>query len=256
MGFWGKAIGAGMGFMIGGPIGAILGGVLGHSYDMENTPRRRYFENPDHTWPEMEQEFDRQYLFYVSLASLAAKMAKADGLITSEEIRAFDNFLRNDLRLNINERKQIAAFFNEAKNSPEDAMDIARQFKGLIGYQREVLQMMVQLLYRIALADGTIHTNEENFIQSVASIFGLSAVELEQIKALFYQSSDHTYQVLGISPGASNDEVKKAYRKMVREFHPDKLQAKGLPEDFLKMAHDKMAEINKAYDDISKQRGM
>ena len=126
MGFWGKAVGAGFGFMVGGPLGAILGGVLGHTYDVTNDATRRYFERDDHTWPEVEQEFDRQYLFYVSLASLAAKMAKADGVITTDEIRAFDHFLVNDLRLSTEERKQVAAIFNEAKDSPEDAVAIAR----------------------------------------------------------------------------------------------------------------------------------
>jgi DnaJ like chaperone protein len=256
MGFWGKAIGAGLGFMLGGPIGAILGGVLGHTYDVESGGSRKYFENKDHSWPELEQEFDRQYLFYVSLASLAAKMAKADGVITSDEIRAFDSFLVNELGLSIEERKQVAAFFNEAKNSSADAVAIARQFRSLIGNQRDVLGIMIQLLFKIALADGKIHSNEEQFIHSVASVFGIAANEFEQIKAMFYQSSDHAYKILGVAKTASNEEVKKTYRKLVQEFHPDKLQAKGVPEDFMKLAHEKMAEINKAYTDIRKERGI
>lgn len=256
MGFLGKAIGAGMGFMIGGPIGAILGGVLGHTYDISSDVRRRYFENADHSWPEIEQEFDRQYLFYICLASLAAKMAKADGVITKDEIRAFDSFLINDLGLSVAERKQIAAIFNEAKNSPEDAMAIARQFRELIGFQRDVLHMMVQLLYKIALADGRIHPEEERFINNISSVLGLSASEFQQIKAFFIKSNDQAYRVLGLQRSASDEQVKKTYRKLVREFHPDKLQAKGVPEDFMKVAHEKMAEINKAYDDICKERGI
>ena len=78
----------------------------------------------------------------------------------------------------------------------------------------------------------------------------------QQIEALFKKQTGQAYQVLGVTREASNDEVKKAYRKLVREFHPDKMQAKGVPEDFLKIAHEKMAEINKAYDEICKERGM
>ncbi len=256
MGFLGKAVGAGLGFMVGGPIGAILGGVLGHTYDVTNDTGRQYFEREDHTWPEIEREFDRQYLFYVSLASLAAKMAKADGVVSANEIKALDSFLRNDLRLNVAERKQVAAIFNEAKDSPEDAMAIARQFRALIGFQRDVLHMMVQLLFKIAIADGNIHPQEERFIHNVSKAFGLSAAEFQQLEALFIKQNGQAYQVLGVTRKASNDEVKKAYRKLVQEFHPDRMQAKGVPEDFMKIAHEKMAEINKAYDEICKERGI
>lgn len=255
MGFWGKAIGAGMGFIVGGPIGAIIGGAIGHTFDAEDQ-RHRYFEYDDNTWPEVDREFDRQYLFYVSLASLAAKMAKADGVVTSDEIKAFDHFLRVDLGLSVDERKNIATIFNEAKNSPEDATAIAMQFKQLIGYQTDVLEMMIQLLFRIALADGSMHPAEDAFIQQMASIFGLSQMHYQRIKALYIRENDRAYQILGVDRNASNEEIKKAYRSLVREYHPDKMQSKGVPEDFLKVAHEKMSEINQAYDQISKERGM
>jgi len=256
MGFWGKTIGAGMGFMVGGPLGAILGGFLGHAYDVGNEQVRRYNEGDDHSWPEVEQEFDRQYLFYVSLASLAAKMAKADGVVTKDEIRAFDHFLQIELGLSFEERRTVAGVFNEAKDSPEDAVAIARQFRSLIGFQRDVLQMMIQLLFRIALADGELHRDEESFIQRIASVFQMSTAEYQQIKALYIKQTDHAYSILGISRGASDDEVKKAYRKLVREYHPDRMQAKGVPEDFMKIANEKMTEINQAYDQICKERGI
>jgi len=256
MGFFGKAIGAGMGFMVGGPIGAILGGVIGHTFDVEKEQRRRYFEQPGESWPQVEQEFDRQYLFYVSLASLSAKMAKADGVVTSDEIRAFDQFLRMDLRLGVDERKEIAKIFNEAKNSPEEAAAIARQFKALIGFQHEVLHMMIQLLFKIAMADGHMHKEEESFIQQIAAIFGIPPSELNHIRALYIKQTDGDYQILGIERNASDAELKKAYRKLVQEYHPDKMQAKGVPEDFMKIAHEKMSEINRAYDNICKERGI
>ncbi len=277
LGFLGKALGIGFGFMLGGPLGAIIGGSLGHMYDMEADQKqeRSGIRCPhcgntiritsdghcpvcgmDLSHQPLQNTNDRQFVFYVSVASLAAKMAKADGVVTADEIQAFDTFVRTELRLSTEERKIIAGFFNQAKNSADDYTSIARQFKDLIGYQPQVLHMMVHLLFRIALADGKFHPAEERFIQDVAAIFGLSQMEYNQIKALFIKQNDAAYAVLGISSSASDSEVKAAYKKLVMEYHPDKLMAKGVPEDFIKIANEKMAKINEAYDRICKERGI
>lgn len=277
MGFLGKAIGIGFGFMLGGPLGAIIGGSLGHMYDMEADQKqgRLGMRCPhcgstirptsdghcpvcgmDLSGQPLKNTQDRQFVFYVSVASLAAKMAKADGVVTADEIQAFDTFVRTELRVSTEERKIIAGFFNQAKDSADDYTTIARQFKDLIGYQPQVLHMMVHMLFRIAMADGKFHSAEESFIKNVSSIFGLSASEYEQIKALFVKKTDGAYTILGISPQASDAEVKKAYKELVMEYHPDKLMAKGVPEDFIKIANEKMAKINEAYDRICKERGI
>ena len=279
MGFWGKAIGAGFGFMIGGPIGAVFLGALGHLYDkgikslegMHNI-RCPYcgiditsadFRN--HRCPacghtlrddEARTNSDRQFVFYVSLASLAAKMAKADGVVTHDEIDAFDRFIRNELKLSAQERKIVAQLFNEAKTSPASAAEIAAQFKSIIGFQPDIMQILIQLLFQISMADGKFYPAEERFIKDVAGVFGLSQVEYDQIKAIFIKKSDNAYHVLGLTRNAVDDEIKSAYRKLVLQYHPDKLIAKGMPEDFIKNANHKMAEINTAYDTICKERGI
>lgn len=278
MGFWGKAFGIGFGFMLGGPLGAVLGGFLGHMYDEEMGGkgtglglRCPYCGNhvkplsdghcpvcgsdllkTTSSHPKSEQ--DRQFLFYVTLTSLAAKMAKADGVVSEQEIRVFDQFLRDELKLSAKERKIVAQIFNEAKNSPEDPMAFARQFRQMIGYQPEVLQTMVHLLFRIAMADGQYHPAEEKFIRQVAQIFGLSDSEFEQIRALFVKVNYKAYRVLGLTPEASVDEIKTAYKKLVNQYHPDRLMAKGIPEDFIQLANEKMIEINNAYEQIRKER--
>ncbi len=277
MGFWGKTLGIGFGFMVGGPLGAIIGGAIGHMYDKQaeqltgaggvRCPHCNHIVRPlsdgrcpvcgleIHARP-LESSFDRQFIFYVSLASLAAKMAKADGVVTRDEVEAFDQFVRNELRLNTEERKVIARLFNEAKNSPQDYRDFALQFKQLLGHQREVLHTMVHLLFRIAMADGAFHPAEEAFIRNVSRIFGLSQMEYDQISALFIQKTDRAYKILGLTPRATDDEIRAAYKNLVREYHPDKLMAKGVPEDFIKIANEKMAEINNAYEQIKKERGL
>lgn len=280
MGFWGKAIGAGLGFMLAGPLGAIFGAAMGHLYDKGqhyfSSAQQMVCPNCGHVidWsgsygdscpvcgvqlleaPPLESSRDRQFVFYVSLASLAAKMAKADGVVTEDEIRAFDHFVRYELRLNTQERKIVAQLFNEAKNSAASAAEIAQQFKNLIGYQTDVLQTMVHLLFRISMADGKFHRAEEKYIREVAAIFSLSQTAYDQIKAMFIKKSDRAYQILGVHAQASDQEIKAAYRKLVSEYHPDKLIAQGVPEDFMKIANEKMAEINTAYDQIRKERSM
>ena len=278
MGFLGKALGIGFGFMIGGPIGAIMGGALGHMYDKEAGGQTRAHLGmrcphcSNHIKPTMDghcpacgmdltnqtlqNNNDRQLVFYVSVASLAAKMAKADGVVTADEVQAFDTFVRTELRVSNEERKIIAGFFNQAKDTPDDGIAVARQFKELIGYQPQVLQMMIHLLFRIAMADGKFHPAEERYIKDVAQIFNLSQTEFEQIKALFIKKSDGAYVILGVPANATDYQVKTAYKKLVREYHPDKLMAKGVPEDFIKIANEKMSEINNAYDQISKERGL
>ena len=278
MGFWGKALGVGFGFMLGGPLGALFGGAIGHMYDKEtdkisgslgyrcphcgNTVRPTADGHCPMCGMDISQQsrpqssHDRQFVFYVSLASLAAKMAKADGVVTEDEVRAFDQFVRSELRVSAEERRIIAELFNEAKNSPQDGLSFARQFKELIGFQSDVLQTMVHLLFRIAMADGKFHPAEERFIKNVSDIFELSSYEYEQIKALFVKSAGRAYQILGVSEQASDSEIKSAYKKLVTEYHPDKLMAKGVPEDFIKIANDKMSEINNAYDEICKERGI
>ncbi len=276
MGFWGKAVGAGLGFMIGGPIGAIFGAVVGHSFDGDARQKFstgnmqcphcgnqvRMSRLPDHCpvcglmidSAGSYQTEDRQFVFYVALASLAAKMAKADGQVTHDEIAAFDTFVRTELGLSGEERKIVADIFNEAKASAQTARDLAVQFRDVVGYQPQLSQMLIHLLFRISMADGHFHPDEEKFIEEVAGIIGVNRAAFDQIRAVFIKKDDQAYAILGISKAASDEEIKRVYKDLVRQYHPDKIIAQGLPEDFIKIANQKTAEINQAYDMIRKQR--
>jgi len=279
MQFWGKAVGAGLGFMFGGPLGAIVGAAIGHGFDANKEERQHQQVVCPHCQNEIElhgggpswicplcgheivynevgQDYDRQFLFFVSLSSLAAKMAKADGVVVPEEIHAFDTFVNQELRLSNQEKQQIAKIFNEAKNSAVSVEELARQFRYSIGNQSDVLESMIHLLFRIAMADNHFHPAEERFIHQVANIFSISAATYNRIHALFIVDNNKHYKILGVDPSASDDEVKSAYRKLVREYHPDKLVSKGVPEDFMKFANEKMVQINSAYNAIEKERGL
>ncbi len=194
--------------------------------------------------------------FMVALISLAAKVAKTDGQITKQEIAAFDNFLRQDLRMPASERKVAARIFNQARDSNVPAREFARQLRSIMAGQRNRLRDLVTLLLKIAWADGRLAPAEEAFIRSIATDLGLGRREYEECKALFSRGNlSAAYGVLEVSPAASNAEIKKSYRRLAREYHPDKLMAKGLPEDFMQFANEKLQAINEAYNMIKQSRG-
>jgi DnaJ like chaperone protein len=194
----------------------------------------------------------------IALISLAAKVAKADGGVSSAEVRSFDNFLREQLGMEADERRVAARIFNEARDSSVPAEDFARQIRTLLGHDRARLRDLISLLMSIAMADGAYHAAEEKMIRSIAREFGLSERDYDEAVSMFNPRAGlkTSYAVLGLDDSATNDEVKKAYRRMAREYHPDMVANKGLGEDFQKFAAEKMRAVNSAYDSIKEARGL
>ena len=252
MGFLGKTIGAGIGFMVGGPIGALLGGILGHNFDrgQKDAPRIAYSSiyRGVHT--------NRQFLFYVALTSLVAKLAEADGKITADEMNTYKDFLTGNLRLSDEELNIITSLFNKARHANTTAEEYAQQIYLLHQHNPEILREILSLLFRIALADGDFSEAEEGYMSSIARVFRIGANEYNQIMALYVSANDKYYKILGVSPDASDTEIKRSYRKLVLDYHPDKLVSKGLPEDFMQFANQRLTEINAAYEYIKKERSL
>ncbi len=197
-----------------------------------------------------------QSAFMVALISLAARVAKADGQVSDREIRAFDAFLREDLGMPAEERRVAARIFNEARESPLPTSAFTRQIRGLLAAQPDRLRDLVALLVRIAWADGNLEPSEETLIRSIARELGLNDRGYEEAKALYVRSGPAAaYAILGVDPTASDDEIKKSYRRMAKEYHPDVLQSRGLPPDFMKYANEKLQAINEAYGRIRQERG-
>ena len=267
MGIFGTILGGAVGGLLGGPLGVVMGSFLG-AHLSENArvggmPRpgpaanggyARSARRPGHTAQ------DLQAVFAIALTSLAAKVAKADGRVTQEEIQAFDTFLRNSMHMSVEERKYAAEVFNEARHSPSPAADFARQVRGLLRGQPDRLRDIITILLAIALADGHYHPREEEMILGIAREMGLSQADYQSCRATFMAARGEPevspYEVLGVSPSASDDEVRKAHRRLVREYHPDVAKAKGLPDDFLDFAHEKMSAINEAWSRVKKERNM
>jgi DnaJ like chaperone protein len=268
MGLLGTLIGGSLGFMMGGPLGAIIGGAIGSNIG-EGSGRAgvhpgaringRSFGGRPGTgagfyWA---SPMEAQQTFMIAMISLAAKVAKADGSVGQAEVRSFDQFLKNRLGMGAAERRVAARIFNEARDSSIPAEDFARQIRQLLGHQPARKRDLISLLMSIAIADGHYREAEERLIRSIAREMGLTDRDYEEAVAMFDPRAgvSTSYTVLGVTQGATIDEIKKAYRKLAKEYHPDVVANKGMGEDFQKFAAEKMRAVNSAYDAVREARG-
>ena len=245
MSIWGKILGATAGLALGGPIGALIGGIAGHyAVDRDEVELDAIEADP--------RAGTSQIAFTIGVIALGAKMAKADGVVTDDEISAF----KQVFQIPPGETKNVARVFNLARQDVAGyelyAQQIARMFRSKPG----VLEDLLDGLFHIALADGVVHPKELEFLENVGDIFGFSQREFERIKHsnMGVQKAD-PYVILGVERSSSDQEIKMAYRLLVKENHPDSLIARGVPEEFVELATSKLASINDAYDIVRKERG-
>jgi len=239
---WGKIIGGAAGFALGGPLGALVGAVAGHAIDRGIAAQRG-------TAPVEDM---RPAAFTVAVIVLAAKMAKADGVVTRDEVDAFKRIFHIPAR----ELPGVGRLFDQARRDAAGFEPYARQIGRLFHGAPHVLEELLGGLFEIAKADNVVHPAELDYLRRVAAIFGFDDAAFERIRAghMGVAAAD-PYEVIGVSPEASDAEVRTAYRKLVREHHPDKLIAAGMPEEFIKVANEKLAHINEAYARIRRLRG-
>ncbi len=269
MGLLGTLIGGSLGFVMGGPLGAIIGGAIGSNIGEGARGSRIHPGARIHgqgygdrsgvgAGPFGYSPLEAQQTFMIAMISLAAKVAKADGSVSQAEIRSFDIFLKDQLGMASAERQVAARIFNEARDSHIPAEEFARQIRQLLGHQPARMRDLISLLMSIAMADGHYNAAEERLIRSIAREMGLSDHDYQEAIAMFNPraSLGASYTVLGVTSGATDDEVKKAYRKLAREYHPDVVVNKGMGEDFQKFAAEKMRAVNSAYDAVKEARGI
>jgi DnaJ like chaperone protein len=250
MGWMGKLVGGTIGFALGGPLGAIIGAAFGHAFDsgaeLETVGEKERLSS-------VEQH---QLTFFVAAFSMLAKLAKSDGYVSQEEISSIEGFMEKDLRLGPDGRHAAVNIFRTALNAPGTFDDFARQFYSHFHNQPQLIELMVDILLRVAVSDGNMTQNEETLILSAVNTFHFSNVRYEQLKSKYAQIGNHAYAVLGCHPTDSDEQVKKCYRQQVQEYHPDKIASKGLPEEFTRFAQDKFREIQDAYEQIKASRGI
>jgi DnaJ like chaperone protein len=232
MSIWGKVGGAAAGLMVGGPVGALVGAVAGHFL--------------------FDREADPGVIFTIAIIALSGKMARADGVVTDEEFAIF----KRAFAMPPQEEANVRRIFNLARQDVTGFEAYAAQIAKIFAGNPALLEDVLDGLFEIAKADGVLHPCEARFLERVAEIFGFAPNEYRRIRAShFAPELTDPYVILGVDYSASDDEIRRTYLRLVRENHPDSLLARGVPLEFEKLANDKLAAINNAYEKIKAERG-
>lgn len=267
MSWWGKVIGGSLGFALIGPLGALLGAAIGHSFDKGLSGIESFSSFGDNSNHERVQA-----AFFTATFSIMGKIAKADGQVTADEIAVATQIMAR-MQLNPEQTTTAQRLFAEGKSENFDYRSVAQQLKAECGRRSNLLQMFMEIQLSTALADQELHQNEQQILLDIAELLGFKKSQFEQLLAMaaaqqrFSHSApgqQHThnlatrlrdaYQVLGVTEQHSLAEIKKAYRKLISQHHPDKLVSKGLPEEMMKIATEKTREIKDAYELIKQHK--
>jgi len=255
MSWFSGLVGGGIGLMVAGPFGAVIGAAIGSSMGKGNGQMQAGYGRS--TGFSSAQQ--NQVLFFTAAFSMVGKLAKADGRICDDEIAAIRRVANDAMGLDEQTRQYAINILNQSKTTPESFGDYAREFGKLFRQDQNMCSFMMSFLFEVAMADGELHSSEEKMLLEAKQHFGLHDSVYQSLYSRFVgkvqaspMSMAKHYEVLGVEHGATASEVKKAYRQKASEFHPDKIEGKGLPPEFIKFANDKLAEINASYDEVKK----
>lgn len=263
MNFWGKLIGGFLGYMMGGFFGALIGAALGHQFDrgMAN------FSGDFSAGLGGLSHLEIQRAFFEATFSVMGAIAKADGRVSEEEI-ALARQVMARLGLSETARREAMALFSQGKQADFDLEAMLARFHYATRRARNLRQMFIEIQLHSAYADGELNPAEKKLLLTICRELDFSTLEFDRLNAMVLAekhaakggkveqvSLDDAYAILGISSAASDAEVKRAYRKLINQHHPDKLVAKGLPEEMMKLAEEKSHEIRASYDRIREARG-
>lgn len=273
MSWWGKLVGGTLGFVMGGPIGALLGAAVGHQLDRGLEVAAQHDALGWSGKGGTAQQERIQTVFFTTVFSVMGHVAKADGRVSESEIQMARNIMYQ-MQLNEQQQKFAIELFRKGKEPGFPLDNVLEQFHLECGRNRNLKQMFLEILLHAAYADGVMHEAERHLFVRICRQLGFSQTEFSVLEGMvraqraFHGRSQHepvrpsqdllqeAYTALGVKSDASDNEVKRAYRRLMSQHHPDKLVAKGLPEQMIKLANERTAEIKAAYETIRKARNM
>jgi len=255
MSWYGKIIGGSVGAIF-GPAGMMAGASFGHYYDNKSKDGNSQGPGPEQPQPAPMSKAERNSILFNNTFAMMAKMAKADGYVTQEEVTTVKKFMAEPLLLNAESRSRATKVFNQAKNDDKPFDPLSEQFALAFRHDIKTRAMMFEMLLAIALSDGVLHPNEDRLLLKALNDFQLNIEAYTIIRRDFLPEVDSLYSVMGIAPNCSDQEVKKKYRELSREYHPDKMAAANVSDSVKKLAEEKFKEINQAYDTICRLRNM
>ena len=260
MAWWGKALGGAFGFLIGGPLGALMGIAFGHSFD------RGMSGLGSGEWAADQERI--QAAFFTATFSVMGYIAKADGRVTRDEIQLAEAVM-DKLGLNAEMRESAKKLFGEGKAEDFPIDEVMQQFRRETHRRTTLMQMFLEIQLQAAYADGVMHPAEREALVRICGHLGIPPAQLDRLEEMLragFGRSDYdpatsktsledAYHILGVDESVSDAELKKTYRRLMSQHHPDKLVAKGLPEEMIQDANEKTQQIKAAYELIRKSRG-
>ena len=259
MSWWGKIVGGTFGFMMGGPLGAVMGAALGNYFD-GGLEAIAFDDSLGVGATERVQS-----AFFTTTFAVMGYIAKSDGKVTREEIELAEQVMQR-MHLTSEQRTLAINLFNEGKKEGFPLDDVLAQFKREAFRRRNLVQMFLEILISTALADGSLHSHEERTLQHIAARLNWRSEEFVHLLRMVSGQAqfgdiqaeskklDAAYDLLGVQKSVTDQELKKSYRRLMNQHHPDKLVAKGLPEEMIDIATQKTQDIKAAYELIKKYR--
>jgi DnaJ like chaperone protein len=268
VGWWGKLAGGAFGFMLGGPLGALLGAGLGHNLD-------RGLDGLKQAEELAPGERERvQTAFFTATFSVMGSVAKADGRVSQKEI-ALATAVMDEMDLDSEMRRTAIRLFDQGKQPDFPLDEVLEQFRRESHRRTTLIQMFIEIQLQAAYADDHLNAAEERLLLHICKRLGIPEFLFRRLERMIQAerhytgagqrgeapgkerrpSLDDAYAILNISSDVSDGEVKKAYRRLLSQHHPDKLVAKGLPQEMMKMAAQKTHEIRQAYEKVKETRG-
>lgn len=241
MGGFGKWLGGGLGFVMGGPIGALLGFLVGSMVDSSGNVSSTYTSAARSTTPGA---------FGVSLVVLIAAVMKADGKVLRSELDYVKQFFVRQFgnESALEATRMLKDLLKQDINIREVSMQIGRS----MDYSSRL--QLLHLLFGVSLADGAVNSAELGLIERISGYLGISSSDFVSIRNMFVPETDSAYKILEIDRTSTDEDVKKAYRKMAMKYHPDKVSHLG--DDYKKSADEKFKKVNEAYNKIKKERNL